>query len=483
MRQSVLQLLLGLALALSACAQQAGTVNMAVAEKAGAEAMSPAAKAALNAVPEDFRKIISSAKSKVFPAVVFIRCMQQDFERGERTTNQVAGSGVIISETGEVLTNWHVVEKAAELRCLLYDGSAYEAKVLGTDKDVDLALLKLVKPLDESAKVSDRIFAFAKLGDSSKLAEGDFVMAMGAPLGLSRSVSLGIVSCTKRYLPSASEYSAWLQTDASISPGNSGGPLVNTDGEVIGINTRGVADRGGDIGFAVPSSAIMPIIAQLRQGGKVNWSWSGLQLQPLKDFSRNIYFSGTDGVIVAETDPDSPARQAGLQSRDRILKVNGVSIAAVTDEDLPEARRVFGLLSRSAPATLDILRGSEPLTVQLTPREKGKVEEEAVALERWDCSVSPINQFENPDLYFQKKEGVFVYGLKSPGNAMMGGLQRMDILLKINDTTVTSLADVRAAHAATLKTYSDKPRVMLTVLRNGLMRQVVLDISRDFNKE
>jgi len=123
------------------------------------------------------------------------------------------------------------------------------------------------------------------------------------------------------------------------------------------------------------------------------------------------------------------------------------------------------------------------VTITLTPREKGKVEGEVVALERWDCSVSSINQFENPDLYFQKKEGVFVYGVKYPGNATAGGLQRMDILLKINDTTVTTLADVRAAHAETVKTYTDKPRVILTVLRNGLMRQVVLDISRDFNRQ
>ncbi len=307
---------------------------------------------------QDFRKIINLAKAKVFPAVVFIRVVQQDFAAGQRATEEVAGSGVIISGTGEVLTNWHVIDKAVEVRCLLYDGTAYEAQVVGSDKDVDLALLKLGKPLGDDAKPRERPFPFANMGDSNKLQEGDFVMAMGAPWGLSRSVSLGIISCTKRYLPSSSEYSIWLQTDASISPGNSGGPLVNTNGEVIGINTRGVSE-GGTLGFSVPSATIVPVIEQLRAGGKVNWSWCGLQLQPLKDFDRNIYFDGTEGVIVAETDPDSPARQAGIQARDRIKKVNGRPLVAMTDEDLPEVRRVFGLLPRTKPATLEVVRGGE----------------------------------------------------------------------------------------------------------------------------
>ncbi len=442
-------------------------------------------------VPEgqDFRKIINAAKARVFPAVVFIRCVQQNYERGERTTDQVAGSGVIISEVGEVLTNWHVVEKAVEVRCLLYDGEAYEATVVGSDKDVDLALLKLGKALggpDRPASVpaagAQRKFPWARLGDSEKLEEGDFVMAMGAPWGLSRSVSLGIISCTRRYLPTSSQYSIWLQTDASISPGNSGGPLVNTDGEVVGINTRGVTE-GGDVGFAIPAATIGPVVAQLRKEGQVDWSWSGLQLQPLKDFTRNVYFEGTQGVIVAETDADSPARQAGLQARDRIVKINGTAVAAMTDEDLPEVRRMLGLLPRTVAATLEVMRGSQALTVKLMPREKGKVEGEEVALARWDCTVSTINQFNDPDLYFQKKQGVYVFGIKGPGNAMNSGLQRQDILLKVNGKDVTTLEEVKAAHAETLKTYADKPRVVLTVMRNGLMRQVVVDISRDYSKE
>jgi serine protease Do len=436
---------------------------------------------------QDFRKIINAAKAKVFPAVVFIRCVQKDYSEGQQTTEQVAGSGVIISETGEVLTNWHVVDKAVELRCLLYNGEAYEAKVVGTDKDIDLALLRLVRPLGaegagpaKDGKVPP--LPFATIGDSAALQEGDFVMAMGAPWGLSRSVSLGIVSCTKRYLPATSEYSIWLQTDAAISPGNSGGPLVNTDGQVVGINTRGTME-GGNLGFAVPAATILPVVEQLRKGGKMSWGWTGLQLQPLKDFERNVYFEGAQGVIVAETDPDSPARRAGLQARDRILRINNAPVAAVTDEDLPEIRRLLGLLPRTEPATFDILRGTQPMTLSVTPREKGQVEGDSLALARWDLTAKSINQFDNPDLYFQRKEGVFIFGIKYPGNAQNSGLQRQDILLKVDDKAVNTLDEVKAVHEATLKTLADHPRLVLTVLRNGLMRQVVMDISRDYSKE
>jgi len=431
---------------------------------------------------QDFRQIINGAKAKVFPAVVFIRVVRQDYTGGQKVSQEISGSGVIITATGEVLTNWHVVDKAVEVRCLMYDGRFFDASVVGSDKDTDLAVIQLKLPVEADGGRGGKGLPFAKIGDSRKLQEGDFVMAMGAPWGLSRSVSLGIISCTKRYLPGTSEYSVWLQTDASISPGNSGGPLVNTNGEVIGINTRGIM-AGGDVGFAVPSETLVPVIEQLRHGGKVNWSWTGLQLQPLKDFNRNMYFDGTDGVMVADTDPDSPARRAGIQPRDRILSVNGSAVAALTDEDLPAVQRMLGELPKSKPATVEILRSGQKTAVQLTPREKGKVEGEEFACKRWDCTVKTINQFDNPDLYFQRKTGVFVFGVKYPGNAAMAGLAAQDILLKVDGKDISSLEELSAIHQATLKTLNDKPRIVVTVLRNGSMRQVVMDISRDYSKE
>jgi serine protease Do len=411
----------------------------------------------------DFRKVVRSAKDRVFPSVVFIKCVREDMQGGKRQAQEVSGSGVLISADGELLSNWHVVDKATEVRCLLSDGQAFKAKVLGSDKDTDVALLKL--------------------GISTNLVEGDFVMAMGAPFGLSRSVSIGIISCTQRYLPGSSEYSSWLQTDASINPGNSGGPLVNTLGEVVGLNTRGMMSGGGDLGFTVPIEVARVVADQIRQHGKMDWSWTGLQLQPLKDFNRNVYFPENEGVMVAETDPESPARRAGIQTGDRIVKINGAAVTGLTVEDLPGMRRRIGLLPKGKPAELEFVRKGQTQTVSMTPRAKGKVEGEEIECRRWDFTVKAINQFDNPDLFFHRNQGVFIYGVKFPGNAAQAGLSQQDILLKIDGKEVTTPADVKAIHAEALRNVAEKHRVIVVLLRNGEQRQLVLDFSRQYDKE
>lgn len=428
-----------------------------------------------NTLALDFREVVQSAKSKVFPAVVYIKCLRESHEMGEKKSQQVSGSGVIISPTGEVLTNWHVVDKAQSIRCLLSDGRPMNAKVIGTDKDTDLGLLQLELPADTSS------LPFAEIGDSTVLKEGDFVMAMGAPYGLNRSVSIGIVSCTTRFLESISEYSLWIQTDAAINPGNSGGPLVNTDGRVIGINSRGMGFAEG-MGFAIPSETIKVLVPQIREHGKVNWSWTGLQLQPLRDFNRDMYFNYTEGVIVAETDPESPARRAGIQARDRILRVNGSTTTATTEEDLPAVRMIFGMLERDQEATFDVMRGEERMTISLTPRDKGRVEGEELACKRWDFTVKTINQFDNPDLFFHRQTGVFIFGVKYPGNASSAGLYEQDILLKIDGREVATLDDVRSIHAEAIENITKRHKLVFHILRGGLLRQVVLDYSRDHEK-
>lgn len=426
--------------------------------------------------PFDFRRVIERAKDRVFPAVVFIRCVREDTQHGTDMKKSVSGSGVIISPKGEVVTNWHVIEKAVKIRCLLYGGQALEAHVVGSDEDSDMALLQLhVQP-------GGSPLPHAVLGDSERLKEGDFVMAMGAPWGLSRSVSIGVVSCVRRYLPGRSEYSLLLQTDASISPGNSGGPLVNTAGEVVGITTLGTL-IGGDMGFAIPSDTVGYVAEQLRHHGRMQWSWTGLQLQPLKDFNRNVFFEDTEGVIVAAVDPDSPAQQTGIQPRDRIIKVNGTPINVLTEDDLPDVRRMMGSLPKLNPAKIEVMRGSRLMTFSLMPRDKGKVMGDDFACPRWDLTVKTINRFSNPNLFYQRPEGVFIYGIRTPGNAMNAQLRRNDIILKIDNRAVTTLDDIRAVHKETLEDVMSKSRLLITVLRNGMMRQTVLDISRDYERD
>ncbi len=435
----------------------------------------PAVPPAMAAMP-DFRQIVQSAKEKVFPSVVYIRVISEVTSQGRKESQASSGSGAIISAEGHVLTNWHVVDKATNVRCLLSDGRHYDAKVLGSDKDVDLAVIKL--DLKEGDKVP-----VAEIGDSTQLKEGDFVMAMGAPWGLNRSVSIGIVSCMSRYLENISEYSLWIQTDAAINPGNSGGPLVNTAGQIVGINTRGSAGSSEGLGFSVPTETAKVIIPQLRDQGRVDWSWTGLQLQPLRDFNRDIFFEYNDGVMVAETDPDSPARKAGILAKDRILEVNGKAITALTQEDLPDVRRLLGLLPKGSEATVKVARGDKTLELKLTPREKGKVEGDELALKRFDFSIKAINQFDNPGLYFHRKEGVFVFGVKYPGNASSAGLQQQDIILSIDGKEINTIADIKTIHDTLITGVATKYRVLVKVLRNGQLHQVVLDFQRDFEKQ
>lgn len=423
----------------------------------------------------DFRRVIKEAKDKVFPSLVFIRCIIETREEGEKRSHEVAGSGVILNDSGHVLTNWHVIDKAVSVRCLLFDGRHFDASIIGKDKDLDLSLLRMHLP------DSLRHLPNARLGESSALKEGDFVMAMGAPWGLARSVSMGIVSCTNRFLSGNSEYSLWLQTDASISPGNSGGPLINTNGEVVGINTIGTF-FGGDMGFAVPSSTIKEILPRLREHGDVKWCWTGLRLQAIRDFDKNVFFEGSQGVIVTTTDEGSPARHAGVRDLDRILAINGKPVTALTEEELPAIRRMIGLLPVNTPCALTLLREKKKLTLSVTPRFKGEVEGKELDCPRWDLSVKAINQFDTPELYFYRKTGVFVYGIKHPGNAAKSQLSRRDIIVRIDGQEVASLADVERIWKQSLEKVETNPRVTITYLRNGLTRQTVLDFSRDYKR-
>lgn len=443
---------------------------------AGVLPRSAAGTVPLEARPEDFRAVINGAKERVFPSVVYLRCVLENFEMGKRICHTVGGSGVIISADGEVVTNWHVVNNALEVRCLLNDGRAFDAKVVGVDKDTDLALLRLNLPEGVSLPP-------AEFGDSAGLQEGDFVMALGAPWGLNRSISFGIVACARRYLPETSEYNTWIQTDASISPGNSGGPLVDTAGRIVGINARG-ATQGGDMGFAIPAQTAQVVLARLRAGGDAGWSWTGLQLQPLRDFQRNTYFPGEAGVIVAGLDEGSPAGEAGFRAHDRLLSLGGADMTARMEEDLPDLRRRLALLPEGVEVSAVVQRGAEEVTLRFKPRNKGRVLGEEFECGRWDFTVKTINQFEVPDLHFLRAEGVYVRGVRAPGNAMGTGLQPRDIVLSVNGLDVRNLDDVRRLHAQSLAALErgGARRVVLRVQRGGQAMQVVVDLSRDFSR-
>ncbi len=425
----------------------------------------------------DFRKIIEEAKSKVFPALIFVAPVVEEFDSGKRERREQGGSGVIISSDGFAVTNWHVVEKALTIRVLLHDGRVTAAKKIGEDQETDIALLKLQPP---RSAVSTP-FSWAEFGNSDQLSEGQFVMAMGAPWGLSRSVSLGILSSTSRYLSGRSEYSLWLQTDASINPGNSGGPLVNTDGKVVGINTLATFG-GGDLGFAVPSNTIKRIVEDLRKNGEVVRSWTGIRLQPLNDFERNTFFEGDRGVLVASVDEDSPALKAGIRSGDLLLTVGGKEVNGIHRENLPAINTLLGDLPLDEPVEIRLNRAGEELSLSLKPRPKGKVEGEDFECKDWNMTVKAINEFATPTLFFYVKKGVYVQGIQRPGNAAEAGLRRYDIILSIEKQEIKTLEDMRQRYESLVEDEKRERRVRLEVFRGGLRYQLILDYSTKYKE-
>ena len=262
----------------------------------------------------DFRQVVSEAKAAVAPSVVFIRVIYNNTESGRNRQGVASGSGVVISADGEVLTNHHVIDKSSEVRCQLADGRSFPAKIVGKDKDLDIALLKLELPAGAEPPPVARL-------SPRWLEVGEVVLAMGAPWGLARSVSMGIVSCNDRFLEDCGDYTLWYQTDAAISPGNSGGPLVDTSGLVVGLNTRG--NMFGAQGFTIPSETILEVLPDLRKHGEAHWAWFGFKIQPLEDFKRNIRFDAKEGAIIADVEQGSPAEKAGLKSNDLLLARQG----------------------------------------------------------------------------------------------------------------------------------------------------------------
>jgi len=424
---------------------------------------------------DTFREVINKAKKKVFPALVFVKPIQEVYGGGKKEQMQVFGSGVIISPDGYCITNNHVAENAKSIKCVLSDKRQVEAEVIGLDKETDLGLLKLkVDPKDGP-------LPYATFGDSSKIEEGQFVMAMGSPFGFSRSVSFGIISYTRRYLEEG-PYNLWIQTDAAINPGNSGGPLVNTAGEIIGINTLGTwADN---IAFSIPSNTVKEVAELLKKNGKkgVMRTWTGITFQALKDYSKETIIESDKGVLIASVQENSPAGLAGIQSGDLILSCDKKPINGIYLEDLPAIRAFFAKLKISSTVEIAIERDKKILTKHMTLKPKGKVKGDDFECKRWSMTLKEINKFANPNVYFFRKKGVFVQGTDSPGNAALSGLSRGDILITIDGKDITSLADAKKIYEESLKKPDHKKKLLIQLIQQGHKEFRILDYRRDFKK-
>jgi serine protease Do len=425
----------------------------------------------------DFREIITRAKSEVFPALIFVKPIVEDYGSGEKKQQEVFGSGVIISPDGYAVTNWHVVDKAVTINCVLYDKQQVRTELVGSDRDTDLALLKL--PDREGGKP----YPCARLADSMAVQEGDFVMALGSPFGFQRSISLGIVSNAQRYIGFTTEYkyNTWIQTDAAINPGNSGGPLIDTRGTIVGINTLGV--EGSGLGFSIPAPTVQDTVARLKRDGRVIRAYTGLLLQALKDFHSNTFVAGEHGVLIAGVEENSPAAQAGIRAGNILLSVDGQAVEGLYAEMLPDIWRRLADLPVGKPVPMEVLRGGETVRVEVTPQEKGKLEGDDFDCRRWNMTVKEINKYRTPRLYYFRPGGIYVQGVKYPGNAAVAGLSEQDIIVSIDKQAIETIEDVKKVYAKLLEDGQREKKVVFEVMRNGLRKWIVLDYRRDYEEE
>jgi serine protease Do len=350
----------------------------------------------------------------------------------ERIPQRSLGSGVIVDASGIALTNAHVVENARDVEVVTLDGSKHKAKIVGVDKKTDLAVLKL-----DDGKGG---FNHARLGDSDRMQVGDWVIAVGSPFGLQATVTAGIISAKARQLGQG-PFDEFLQTDAAINPGNSGGPLVNMQGEVIGINTAIVAGGTG-IGFAIPSNLARKIYAELNSKGKVTRGWLGVSIQPLTpELAKSFGVKDTKGVLISDVIPDGPAAKAGVQPGDVLLEFEGKKMEAPAD-----LQRAVGFTSPGTTAKMKVLREKGDRTLEVKIGEAPDDREIAArpgprGSSSLGMEVRPITPEIARQLNLRSAEGVVVARVEDSSSAAAAGVQRGDVIREINRQGIKTLAD------------------------------------------
>ena len=399
------------------------------------------------------------------PQNEFFKHFRERMPQAEREFNGV-GSGFVISADGFVVTNNHVVERASEIEVVLQDGERYAAEVVGLDPKTDLALLKVD---------TDDTLPFVALGDSDSARVGEWVVAVGNPFGLGGTVTVGIVSALGRDINSG-PYDDYLQIDAPINRGNSGGPLFNNRGEVIGVNSAIYSPTGGSvgIGFAIPSNLVKEIVAELETNGKVTRGWLGVQIQPLTDdIAEGLGLAETNGALVAGIEPGSPAEHAGVKPGDVIVGMNGEMLEEY--KDLP---RLVAGIEAGSDSTLTVKRNGE--TIDLSVEIGNMPGEEAQVAAATDSDTPKIGVYLaelTPEARQQYRigketEGVLVAGVMPGSPAAKAGLIEGQVINMVGQQAVKSPQDVIAGVRQAAE--EEKSSVLLMLEQNGQQRFVAV---------
>ncbi len=343
------------------------------------------------------------------------------------------GTGFIMDKSGYVITNNHVVADADKIKVKLKDEREFEAKIIGRDPHTDLALIK-IEPKGE--------LPVASLGRSADLKVGEWVVAVGSPFGLEQTVTAGIVSAKGRVIGSG-PYDDFIQTDASINPGNSGGPLLNLNGEVVGINTAIIA-HGQGIGFAIPIDMATKIVAQLKENGEVTRGWLGVNIQDLKGDLADYYGAkNSEGVLVTEVVPGNPAEKAGIKAKDIITAVDGEKVKNSRELTAKAATLPVGETTKitvvrdGKEKSFDVKVAKRPLTV--ADAGKPPVEKEG----EYGLQVTDLTPELAQRLKTSREAGVVVVGVRPDSKAYKAGVEQGDLILEVNRQSVSSTGELK----------------------------------------
>ena len=418
------------------------------AEEKRAPAKAPSGKIDPRAVLEAMEEAFSTVADRVTPVVVNVSTVskraapgsgddpqrfreffgdefyERYFRRRPRDEPRASGSGVIVDPAGYILTNNHVIENAQDITVRLSDSRKFTATLVGRDPKTDLAVLKVEAPAPLPA---------AELGDSERLRVGQWVVAIGNPFGLDRTVTVGIVSATARNRVGVTTYENFIQTDASINPGNSGGPLLNLDGRVIGINTAIVA-AGQGIGFSIPINEAKSVMGQLIARGKVVRGWLGIVIQDVTDeLASSFGVRESEGVLVSDVMRGGPGDAAGLRPGDVIVELGGTKIREVPDLQrrvanvAPGQMVTVGVVRDRAPQRLDVRVGEMPTEDAMAAEAEVEAGPEGFGLQ-----IEPLAPDTAERLGLSFSEGLLVTDVASGGPADRAGLRRGDVILEID---------------------------------------------------
>src|SRR5277367_551711 len=382
------------------------------------------------------------------------------------------GSGFFISADGYAVTNNHVVDGADKLEVTTDDGKTYSAKVIGTDARTDVALIKVE---------GGSSFPFAKLSEG-KPRIGDWVLAVGNPFGLGGTVTAGIVSASGRDIGNG-PYDDFIQIDAPVNKGNSGGPAFSIDGDVVGVNTAIYSPSGGSVGiaFSIPASTVRSVIAQLKDKGSVSRGWIGVQIQPVTpDIADSLGLKKAEGALVAEPQANGPAAKAGIESGDVITAVNGETV-----KDARELARTIGGLSPGAAVKLNVLHKGEDKVVSLNLGQLPNTLEAKADTDNGDkggasrgtdvprlgLTLAPANSVAGAG-----KDGVVVTDVDPKSAAAERGFKEGDVILEVAGKSVANVGDVREAITAARS--DNKNSVLMRVKSGGSSRFVAIPLAK-----